>query len=245
MRSNIRSFLMCGLALLCLGVFTLSSQAQTAKRGRQDCRAVTFEGEVKSGEAFRKIFSPEAEFFLEPLASGWIIRVLEVRKGREVRESHDMAEVATPPYKSVSPLLISTDWAFRAQDAGAWNPREFRYASDPKIFRQMAMLEEQVNHGDRPAESAAALLVAAQPEGRLTLENVVLVPGLRDQSGLAATVASHWLQTPHQVVQGEAPTQLGRLASLRFRVQLDLPAGLQPSANLAVQHFSCDLRPTG
>ena len=41
---------------------------------------------------------------------------------------HDYAELATPPYESVSPLLLSTDFSFRAQDAVAWNPRRFRYA---------------------------------------------------------------------------------------------------------------------
>ena len=72
------------------------------------------------------------EVMLEPLASGWILRVLPASGPRP---AHDYAELATPPYRSVSPLLISTDYSFRAQDAVAWNPRRFRYVGHArKIF---------------------------------------------------------------------------------------------------------------
>ena len=50
---------------------------------------------------------------------------------------HDYAELATPPYESVSPLLLSTDFSFRAQDAVAWNPRRFRYADNSAEFQRL------------------------------------------------------------------------------------------------------------
>ncbi|MFC6644706.1 hypothetical protein ACFQBQ_03685 [Granulicella cerasi] len=108
------------MAALCLMAAPLANASKPVKAVPEGaCSAVTVQGEVGSGEAFRQEFTPGLELFVEPLKSGWIVRVLEMRQGHEVREPHDWAEVATPPYRSVSPLLISTDWAFRAQDAGA------------------------------------------------------------------------------------------------------------------------------
>ena len=37
---------------------------------------------------------------------------------RDQQGEHDYAELATPPYQSVSPLSISTDFSFRAQGRG-------------------------------------------------------------------------------------------------------------------------------
>jgi hypothetical protein len=213
--------------------------------GLRECRAVSFEGEVRAGEAFRKEFTPGLEFFLEPLRSGWIVRVLEVRAGAEIRGTHDWAEVATPPYRSVSPLLVSTDWAFRAQDAAAWNPREFRYAGSESAFQQMSGLEDRVVRNDASADVADAELASMQPQGVLQLLDVVLVPGTRDQAGTAALVASHLEQTPHEVVQGESPSVLGKLVRLRFRVTLELGKGMKPAAGLVPERFSCGERPTG
>ena len=52
----------------------------------------------------------------------------------EPRGSEDYAELATPPYRSVNPLLISTDYGFRSQDAVGWNPRRFRFAGTAAEF---------------------------------------------------------------------------------------------------------------
>src|SRR3982751_5665863 len=83
-----------------------------------------FEGEVRAGQQYVKGIGGGIELMLEPLPSGWILRVLPVGVGRP---EHDYAELATPPYRSVNPLSISTDFSFRAQDAVAWNPRRFRF----------------------------------------------------------------------------------------------------------------------
>jgi len=231
-----------GLVGLVLVAMPLGAAKPVAK---QDCRAVQFEGQVKAGEAFRMTFASGLEFFLEPLKSGWIVRVMEVRGGQEVRGPHDYAEVATPPYRSVSPLLISTDWAFRAQDAAGWNPREFRYARDARTFAQLSGLYDGVMRNEPKASAEAAGLVMSQPEGSLKLLDVRMVPGTRDQAKMAAAVASHFEETQHEVLQGEQPTPLGRLAEIRFRVMLDLPEGAAAAPGVKVQHFSCKLRPTG
>src|SRR5579871_6468917 len=94
-----------------------SSTAKTAT-----CTRAVMEGEVWAGQRFEKRIGNGLEVMLEPLESGWILRVLPVGAPRP---EHDYAELASPPYRSVSPLLISTDFSFRAQDAVAWNPRHF------------------------------------------------------------------------------------------------------------------------
>ena len=43
------------------------------------------------------------------------------------------------PTKSVTPLSISTDFAFRAQDAIGWNPRRFRFATSAAAYHASAM----------------------------------------------------------------------------------------------------------
>ncbi|HEY6374845.1 MAG TPA: hypothetical protein VIX90_04900, partial [Edaphobacter sp.] len=98
-----------------------------APAGSKGCVRGVLEGEVHAGEGFVRPIGNGLEVMLEPLASGWILRVLPVGVPRP---AHDYAELATPPYQSVSPLLISTDFSFRAQDAVGWNPREFRFAAD-------------------------------------------------------------------------------------------------------------------
>jgi len=53
-------------------------------------------------------------------------------------------------------------------------------------------------------------------------------------------VASHLEQTPHEVDQSVAPSALGRLEELRFRVKLDLPEDILPVPGLAVEKKLCD-----
>jgi hypothetical protein len=233
------------LGLLAFAVCGMEALAQTKRAAAQSCRAVSFDGEVEAGQPFRKVFTPGLEFFLEPLRSGWIVRVLEMRNGREVRGPHDWAEVATPPYRSVSPLLISTDWAFRAQDAVAWNPREFRYARDAKAFVRLSGDVERIESGQSAAEADVAETVMVQPQGALRVLDAAMVPGARDQAKMASMVALHLAETPHEVVQGVAPTPLGALRGMKFRVVLDLAPGAQAAKGLQLRKFSCSQRPTG
>ena len=88
------------------------------------CPSLTFDGEVQAGHSFQHRIDSGQIFLLESLPSGWIVRVLPAAGARPM---HDYAELATPPYRSPNPLLISTDFAFRSQDAISWNPREFHF----------------------------------------------------------------------------------------------------------------------
>jgi hypothetical protein len=214
----------------------LSAQTGHAMKPPKSCSRVVFDGDVRAGEGFEKAFAKGLKFYLEPLRSGWIVRVLAAD---EPRGTHDYAELATPPYRSVSPLLISTDWSFRAQDAVAWNPRRFRYARNSEVFRRLAGLYGGVMANDAVSSSKVAEVVSEQPEGVLQILDVRMVPGLADQAQMAAVVASHLEETPHKVDQSVAPSALGRLEELRFRVKLDLPEGIVPVPGLVVEKILC------
>jgi hypothetical protein len=184
------------------------------------CAPIVFEGQVRAGEGYEHVFTKGLRFYLEPLRSGWIVRVLSTS---EPRGPHDYAELATPPYRSESPLLISTDWAFRAQDAIAWNPRRFRYAADHATFAALAAMYPGVMANDMKSESQVAKMVAAQPEVVLRILDARIAPGIADQWRVAGMVAQHLAETPFSIDSAAKPSPLGKIEELHFRVELALP----------------------
>jgi hypothetical protein len=185
-----------------------------AQRG---CPSLTFEGEVQAGKSFRHALGAQQSFLLESIASGWIVRVLP---SSGVRGPHDFAELATPPYRSPNPLLISTDFSFRAQDAVAWNPREFHFFT---TAQQMAVAtkayDATVREPNRPAAGAALFpLLAEACTASLQILDARIAGGSADQALMAATVASHFSQTAHTVDTTAPASKLGRVLWMRFRV---------------------------
>ncbi|MBS1821822.1 MAG: hypothetical protein JST61_07590 [Acidobacteria bacterium] len=232
------------LRLLAVVLAMLASVAgfsqQPAKAAR--CNVGVLEGQVRAGESFVRPIGGGLVLMLEPLASGWILRVLP--EGRP-RPAHDYAELATPPYHSVSPLLISTDFSFRAQDAIGWNPRRFRFAADEGSFARL--LKAYSAYEASPAQSSAAqqglaVLVGQAPEAVLTILDAHLVPGTADQARIASTVATHFLTTPHTVENpsGGRPTALGKLTWIRFRIVFDLPQGFKAGRGLEIKRQPCN-----
>jgi hypothetical protein len=202
------------------------------------CRTGSLEGEVRSGQFFTRIIGNGLEVMLEPLASGWILRVLPAGKPRP---QHDYAELATPPYRSVSPLLISTDYSFRAQDAVGWNPRHFHFASDEASFGKMLEAYNDYENKTAGAQQALATLVSHAPEGTLTILDAHLVPGAADQVPAAAAVSTQFTSTAHALERPAdgGTTALGRLTWMRFRISLELPAGFKPDTRLAITRQTC------
>ena len=191
------------------------------------CRRAVAEGEVRYGEPFVKAIGGGLNFYLQPIASGWIVRVLPAAG---LKGDHDYAELATPPYQSITPLSLSTDFAFRAQDAVGWNPRRFRFATSETAFHALeaAYLNFEQAGATPPAPVQVELSnqISQASEGTLTILDARLIPGTADQWRMAATVASHFLSTAHTLVapvEGQA-TPLGKLLWVRFRVGLDEPA---------------------
>jgi hypothetical protein len=208
---------------------------------RKACVREVLEGEVRAGEAYVRPIGDGLEVMLEPLASGWILRILPISGARP---AHDYAELATPPYESVSPLLISTDFSFRAQDAVAWNPRHFRFAVDGQTFRQMSAMYGEYRREVEPSatmQEQLAKLVSQAPEGTVEILDAHFVPGTADQAKIAAAVASHLSTTPHsleQPVDGKG-TPLGRLTWIRFRIGLELPKAFHPDRGARLEARDC------
>jgi len=220
------------------------AQTKAAKtEAKGDCRRAVFDGDVKAGQGFEREFAPGLKFLLEPLlqGSGWIVRVVPVGRPQGV---HDYAELATPPYRSVTPLAVSTDFSFRAQDAVGWNPRRFRYAQDAGVARRLEALYAGVVANDAAASTKAAELATEQPEGELQILNIVMVPGTANQWQMAAAVALHFQNTPHEVEQGAQPTALGKLEELQFRVKLELEPGVRAAKGVGEEKIPCVVRPT-
>lgn len=193
---------------------------------------------MRAGEPYTQSIGNGLEVMLEPLASGWILRVLPVGKPRP---PHDYVELATPPYRSVTPLLVTTDYSFRAQDAVGWNPRRFRFAPDEMSFNKMLKAYSEYQDKAADAQQTLATLVSHAPEGTLTILDAHLVPGTADQVPAAAAVATHFTTTAHTVEkQAEGGvTALGRLTWMRFRISFELPAGFKPNPRLAIVRQTC------
>lgn len=186
-------------------------------RAQQACRQQVLQGEVQAGQAWQQTIAPDLVLKLEAVPAGWMIRVLSPSRPRPL---HDAAELANPPYRSPTPILLSTDFAFRAQDAIAWNPRTFRFFTTPEQTAEAERIYQEtlLHPNDSAAAGALATLLGTTPEATLTIRDAVIVNGTADQSAAAATVALHFEQTAHSVRTDFSPSPLGRLLALRFRI---------------------------
>ncbi len=206
------------------------------------CRAAVIEGELKAGQEFTSRFGNGLRVWFQPIASGWILRVIPAA-GRP--GEHDYAELATPPYRSVSPLSLSTDFSFRAQDAIGWNPRRFRYATSASAFAQLDEVYHRfMDAGATPPAPLQAELsdqIARSAEGKLTLLDARLEPGTADQWRMAGAVSSHFEETAHrlELPDGGKLTPLGKILWVRFRVELDLPQGFAADKGLRLMPHAC------
>ena len=229
------------LTLFVLFAFS-SLAAQMRHAPRPVCRSAVIDGELNAGQPFSANLGSGLKIFFQPIASGWILRVLPVSGPLP---EHDYAELATPPYQSVTPLSISTDFAFRAQDAVAWNPRRFRFAASASSFERMAHgYAAVIGHPEIISSDHYGLLsseIARSPEGSFTILDARLVPGNADQWQGAAAVASHFESTAHTIVQEANGTTsaLGRLLWVRFRLKLDVPAVFAVNPALRLEPRVC------
>lgn len=201
--------------------------------GEAGCRMVSFEGAVKAGESFEQAIGGGMRFRLEATAAGWVVRVLP----EGPRGEHDAAELATPPYHSPTPLGVTTDWSFRAQDAVAWTPRRFQYAGSAAETARLAAA--YMAYMARPEDGAAmgrlAEMTATEPAGLLSIVEARFAPGAANQVPAAAAVAQHLEQVKYTLDQGAKPTALGVLEWIRFRVMMQLPKGVASAAGLKAE----------
>jgi hypothetical protein len=201
------------------------------------------EGEVEAGKGFEQAIGGGLKVGLEPIEAGWAVRVVPANGPRG---AHDAAELASPPYQSLSPLIVSTGLGFRAQDAIGWNPRRFRYAANPATHASLLRLYERVTSSRTPSpadETELGRLVASAPEGALEILDARLIPGTADQVSAANAVASHFATTAHRIDQpadGKG-SPLGRLEWMRFRFLLDMPHGMVPEGGIKLVLAPCEI----
>jgi hypothetical protein len=237
-----------------IGALMIGTQEANAASGErasnaESCRRGVLEGEVRAGESFSGPIGGGLMVRLDALSwgSGWAIRVVPISgmpKGSP-EGVFDYAQLATPPYSAVNPLLLSTDYSFRAQDAVAWNPRRFRYAAGAAEFARLVAAYARyvrVSPPSAASENELAAIVSKEPEGMLEILDAHLIPGAANQAGTAALVASHFNTTAHTVEDppdGKGST-LGKLTWVRFRIGLDLPKGFVPDKGIKVAKGGCN-----
>ncbi|ADW69309.1 hypothetical protein [Granulicella tundricola] len=226
--------------IVCLSATLASTLPCIAAPPARACRQAVIEGEVTAGQPFLKAIGGNLALYLQPIASGWIIRIVPASGPRG---EHDYAELATPPYNSVTALSLSTDFAFRAQDAVGWNPRRFHFATNPQTFSQLLHAYQAFPpppaSPPASAEQQLASLLPLTSQGTLRILDARMIPGTADQTPMAATVASHFASTAHTVDQLQTPTPLGKLLWLKFRTELDLPPAFVPAPGLKIQPSVC------
>jgi hypothetical protein len=130
----------------------------------------------------------------------------------------------------------------------AWNPRRFRFAADGRMFAAMSKVYAEYLSTAVPSVAARdelAKLVSGAPEGTVEILDARLVPGTADQARAAATVASHFSTTAHTLEQpaDKRGSALGRLTWLRFRISVELPAGLREHSGVLIKRQPC-MQPT-
>ncbi len=215
------------VAAILLLASKLPAQQQSAHRGGgqglpKSCRRSVFEGTVQAGQSFHKAFGGGLEMVLEAVPHGWILRVVPAAGPRP---EIDFAELATPPFRSINPLLLTTDFGFRSQDVVGWNPRTFRYLSRRLELAgaQQAYRAVLSSASPTPAQEMAVARVAETAlEGTIEVLDAVLIPGTADSSRSAALVATRYSSTAHTIQPGAAGA-LGEVLSLRFRASLSAP----------------------
>lgn len=225
-----------------LGLVSMAGFGQGVVKARPGaCQRMVIEGEVEAGKGFERVIGGGLKVGLEPIEAGWAVRVVPAVGPRG---PHDSAELASPPYQSLSPLIVSTGLGFRAQDAVGWNPRRFRYAANPASHAALQRMYERVTATKTPSaadEAELGRMVAAAPEGTLEILDARLIPGTADQVEAANAVALHFTRTAHQIDQpadGKA-TELGRLEWIRFRFSLDVPRGMAPERGIKMVSGPC------
>jgi hypothetical protein len=238
-------------AILSSGLFVSSAMAAprslpNAKR----CQRVEIDGEVRSGQSFEANIGEGLELALAPRAgselTGWVISIRLVQNKEE-----DYSEAATPPFQSVNPRLLTTDYSFRAQDAIAWNPRRFQFVSNASDYRRAANALGILVHA-KPGDSSPASIAAQQvllgvpehsPRGEMQILDARIIPGVANQSASSALLAAHLGATPHTTDQLPAGRQspLGELEWIRFKAVLWLPAEWRVPRQFTVERVNCAL----
>lgn len=255
-----RSCAFCTVLFLAFAVPAVAAPPRPAS-----CTRVELTGKVNAGQEWKA-----------PVGEGWVFRLVPIVAGPEGYTGWDLVVdrdppagypdallLATPPYNSINEREIGTTYGLRAQDAVGWNPRSFRFLTNPAAFLQAQKLflalskQWQVqsaktpggpSEGAAPAGADAANLTrqlmdlqSRAAAGQLRILDAGLAPGVADPEPFAA----HWAlqagrtQTTLVPSASSKPTPRGELDWMSFSVTLWLPAGWKAPRGLSATAAAC------
>lgn len=210
------------------------------------CQRIVLAGDVSAGNSWQA-----------DIGQGWTFRVLPIAAGRKDYSGWDLVVdrtqpagypdallLATPPYNSINEREIGTTYGLRAQDAIGWNPRSFRFLTDPAALREGQRLFRQLS-ASGPAQTAVAsrLLALANhaAAGQFRILDARLIPGVADPAPYAQNWALEYERTQHSVESnmGNPATPRGQLFWMRFSVTLWLPQGWRAPRTLHATTAPC------
>lgn len=220
------------------------------------CSRVVLSGEVNGGQEWKSAIGEGWVFRLVPIrgdaGSGWDLVV-----DRDPGAGYpDALLLASPPWNSINEREVGTTYGLRAQDAIGWNPRSFRFLTNPAALRQGQALFAELNQQSRPASGAADAkksaavaqlsgelmkLQAGSSAGELRILDAKLAPGDSDAASYAENWALQSVKTPHTFLQpaGTKPTELGQFYWMKFQITLWLPAGWQTPKGITPVRGGC------
>jgi len=231
----------------------------------EQCRRVVLRGEVLAGSEWR-----------HPIGQGWVFRLVPINSGVSGYSGWDLVVdrvggagfpdallLATPPYDSINQREVGTTFGVRAQDAIGWNPRNFRFLTNPTVFRKAQKQyfalrgNQDANRRDRdfvhvveaskaarnPASPSEVLMddiTAHSAAGQFRILGARLTPGTANALPYAQNWALQQRDTPHTITPTTSPTPYGKLDALRFEITLWLPANWKTPKTLKAVPSSCE-----
>lgn len=227
--------------------------AATVASAAPVCRKATIEGEVTAGREWTA-----------PMGQGWVFRVMPIQPAQAGYSGWDLVVdrtqaagfpdallLATPPYDSLNEREVGTTFRLRAQDAIGWNPRSFRFLTDPAEFHEAQqvylslMRSGQLGPGAKNSASAGIerllSLESHAAAGEMRILDARLTPGVGDPVSYAqnwALAASH---TPHEIESSSSgkATAWGSLQWMKFSLILLLPERWPLPAQWQVTRSAC------
>lgn len=201
----------------------------------QTCKQLVLDGEVGAGQEWSA-----------PIGDGWRLRLVSIPPLDDNYSGWDLVVdrirpagfpdalyLATPPYNSINEREIGTTYGLRAQDAIGWNPRSFRFLTDPAAFSmaqglyRLAFVYPKDSTPQKQAGAKARLLELAEgaSQGELRILDAHISPGTADPAPFAQAWARASPLTPHEIdpAAGAKGATRGTLNWMRFEVTMWLP----------------------
>lgn len=214
------------------------------------CKKIVMTGEVSAGQEWKTA-----------IGEGWIFRVMPIQPVNAGYSGWDLVMdreqpagfpdallLATPPYDSINEREVGTTFGVRAQDAIGWNPRSFRFLTDPPAFMQGQQLFRRMHQAkntqnpDGAAPGQGLLSIARNSSaGKFQIVDAHLTPGVANAASFAEGWAVQSARTSHtfEPAPGGKSSPLGSLNWMRFSISLWLPASWKAPAGLLAAPAAC------